>query len=201
MHLLRSTSMRLHGVGTLLAITLGIGAPSALAASPTKSPEAAAAPQAAESTPLAKVAALEVFAANAFAQSVLGPRKGRLVVVNFWATWCAPCVKELPEFEAAAKELKKTNVDVVLVSADGADSAKTRVPKFLKKRGVSLPVYVNADVDPEELIAVVDPDWSGALPYTVIFDEKGKRVAALPGAQTTKTIIDAVTAAQQKKKK
>lgn len=189
MHVLQSTSLRIR-LGGLLALVACVVLGGA--------PAASAAPSAAKD---AKTKSVEVIAAKAYAQTVLKPRKGRVVVVNFWATWCAPCVKELPEFEAAAKKLKPAGVDVVLVSADGADAAKSRVPAFLKKRGISLPVYVNADVDPEELIAIVDPAWSGALPYTVIYDGAGQRVAALAGAQTEKSIVDAAHSAQGGKKK
>ena len=100
-------------------------------------------------------------------------KKGRAVVVNFWATWCEPCVKEFPDFVALARDRK----DVAVISVTIDDAAdRAAVDDFLKKQKPPFPVYIKADGNDEAFINGVDPKWSGAVPLTMIFDAAGKRV-------------------------
>ncbi len=96
----------------------------------------------------------------------------RIHVVNFWATWCAPCVKELPYFE----ELHTSNedVEVVLVSLDFPDKFESQLIPFVKKRNLSPQVILLDDPNENEWIAEIDPSWQGALPATLIYS-KDKR--------------------------
>lgn len=92
-------------------------------------------------------------------------------VVNFWATWCAPCVKELPYFEAVNAEYADKNVKVLLVSLD-FNLKKLNV--FLAKNELKSQKVLLDDPDQNAWIPKVSPDWSGAIPATVIYG-KGKR--------------------------
>jgi thiol-disulfide isomerase/thioredoxin len=96
-------------------------------------------------------------------------------VVNFWATWCAPCVKELPNFE----QLRTTNagqkVKVLLVNVDYASQLDKKVKPFVKQRGLQSQVVLLNETDPNEYIDKVDAKWSGALPFTLIFNNKTKQ--------------------------
>ncbi|WP_040559770.1 TlpA disulfide reductase family protein [Kordia algicida OT-1] len=92
-------------------------------------------------------------------------------VVNFWATWCAPCVKELPYFEAVNQEYKDKNVKVLLVSLD---FNLKKLNSFLAKNNLQSEKVLLDDPDQNEWIPKVSNEWSGAIPATVIY-KKGKR--------------------------
>lgn len=89
-------------------------------------------------------------------------------VVNFWATWCKPCIDELPAFEALARKYTEQPVVVILVSLDAPTDRLTKVQPFIKRRG-----YTNAEVvvlnepKPHLWIDRVDPSWSGSIPATL----------------------------------
>jgi len=106
----------------------------------------------------------------------------RLLVVNFWATWCAPCVKEIPDFIEVYNESRKKKEDVLFVglSTDFLDTWQDTVLPFLRDKKVSYPNFV-LDVDPNELIPRFDKDWSGSLPATFYYDAKGRQLGARIG--------------------
>ncbi|AXG70111.1 thiol:disulfide interchange protein TlpA [Kordia sp. SMS9] len=92
-------------------------------------------------------------------------------VVNFWATWCAPCVKELPYFEAINQEYKDKNVKVLLVSLD---FNLKKLNTFLAKNDLQSEQVLLDDPDQNAWISKVSKQWSGAIPATVMYG-KGKR--------------------------
>lgn len=94
-------------------------------------------------------------------------------VVNFWATWCGPCVKELPYFEQLNKEGASKKIKVVLVSLDFSKQYETKLIPFLKKHQLSSQVVVLNDSDSNVWIDKISPDWSGAIPATLVF--KGEK--------------------------
>ncbi|WP_040278903.1 redoxin domain-containing protein [Psychroserpens damuponensis] len=92
-------------------------------------------------------------------------------VINFWATWCAPCVKELPYFEALNANYSNKNVEVILVSLDFPKQIESKLVPFLAKKGLQSEVVVLDDVDSNTWIPKVNKDWSGAIPATVIYNK------------------------------
>ena len=87
------------------------------------------------------------------------------LVINFWATWCQPCVEELPYFERLARE---TDVRVVMISLDFKKDVATKLKKFVEQRDLKLPIVALADGDYNSWIDRVDPSWGGAIPVTLI---------------------------------
>lgn len=91
-------------------------------------------------------------------------------VVNFWATWCVPCVAELPNFEKINANYKKNKVKVILVSLDMAKMIDTKLLPFIKERQIKSEVLLLRDPDADAWISKVDSTWSGAIPATVIYN-------------------------------
>ncbi len=96
-------------------------------------------------------------------------------VVNFWATWCSPCVKEIGYFEELHRQIKSENVKVILVSLDFPRQVESRVIPFLREKEITAEVLLMTDLDYNSWIDRVDPNWSGAIPATIIYNRE-KRV-------------------------
>ncbi len=96
-------------------------------------------------------------------------------IINFWATWCAPCVKELPYFEKINAEQKEERVAVILVSLDMPTMWKTHLVPFIKKKNIRSKVVILDDPKQNTWIPKVDANWSGGIPATLIYN-KDKRV-------------------------
>ncbi len=94
------------------------------------------------------------------------------VVVNFWATWCEPCLEEFPGFVSVARAYASKEVKVLFVSMDFPDEQEP-VLAFLREAGASLPSYLRRGKD-HDFIMTVHSSWSGALPATLIYGSKKK---------------------------
>lgn len=95
-------------------------------------------------------------------------------VYNFWATWCAPCVKELPSFLKLQEAYKDKPFKLVLVSLDFSKSVEKSLLPFLEKKKMNVEVILLNDPDANSWIEKIDKDWSGAIPATLIVN-KDKR--------------------------
>lgn len=102
--------------------------------------------------------------------------QGKVLLINFWATWCAPCVAEFPEFVMIDKNYRSKGVRTVSISTDEKSDIESAVVPFLKKQKAEFESYLSDADDPQLLIDVVDKNWSGALPATFVFDKQGKLV-------------------------
>jgi len=102
--------------------------------------------------------------------------KGKVLVVNFWATWCGPCVAEFPEFVALDEKYRSSGVNVIGISADEVADLQSKVVPFVRDAKARFPVYVQDVEDPQEMIDRVAKEWSGALPATFVFDRQGTLV-------------------------
>lgn len=94
-----------------------------------------------------------------------------LYIVNFWATWCAPCVKELPLFDAVRQAYATKKVQVLLVSMDDILDLNQKVKPFIRKRNVQSRVILLDEPDLNTWVDQLVPEWSGALPMTLILNK------------------------------
>jgi thiol-disulfide isomerase/thioredoxin len=100
-----------------------------------------------------------------------------LYVVNFWATWCAPCVKELPYFEAFSKENSNQKVKVILVSLDFEKQKDSKLIPFLKKKKITSDVVLLLEKDYNNWLPKVDKNWSGSIPATLLIKGNKRQFA------------------------
>lgn len=95
-----------------------------------------------------------------------------LYVVNFWATWCGPCVKELPEFAELADKYNGYPVKVLLVSLDFKDDYPQKIQKFIHKKKLPHEVVWLNETNANEFIPKISNEWQGSIPATLLFYKK-----------------------------
>jgi thiol-disulfide isomerase/thioredoxin len=91
-----------------------------------------------------------------------------LYIVNFWATWCKPCVEELPYFEQLADSCASKKVKIYLVTTDMRKDIATRVTDFIKAKKLTQQVVFINEVNADKWINKVSEEWSGAIPATLM---------------------------------
>lgn len=103
--------------------------------------------------------------------------KDTLYIVNFWATWCIPCVKELPAFSIVQDLYKNRPVKIVLVSFDFKEQYPSALSAWVKKKKLTPEVAWLNETNPNKYIPKLAPDWEGGLPATLLINNKtGKRL-------------------------
>jgi thiol-disulfide isomerase/thioredoxin len=115
--------------------------------------------------------------------------KGRVILVDFWATWCDPCRAEMPHLAGLAARYRARGFDLVTVSCDEPEQ-EAGAAGFLEKNGAPLPRYIKRATSDEKFINSVDPHWSGALPALFLYDRQGRLVKSFIGA-TEMTALEA----------
>ena len=106
------------------------------------------------------------------AKNLVKESGARVVLINVWATWCAPCVEEFPDIVRLYRTYRDRGLDLILISADFHGT--TKVEDFLKKQGVDFPTYLKTGKD-EDFMESLEPQWNGAIPLTILFDSSGNR--------------------------
>ena len=104
-------------------------------------------------------------------EPMLNKKNDTTYVVNFWATWCKPCVAELPYFETLHKERSGEAFKVILVSLDFKKKIASNLIPFLNKNKIAADVVVLSDPDANSWIDKVSENWSGAIPATIVYNK------------------------------
>lgn len=102
-------------------------------------------------------------------EPLLHKQNDTLYIVNFWATWCKPCVTEMPYFEKIGEEYQREAVKVILVSLDFPNKLDERILPFIEEKGIKSQVIHLTDTKANQWIDKVNPEWSGAIPATVFY--------------------------------
>jgi thiol-disulfide isomerase/thioredoxin len=145
--------------------------------------------------PAAKEPAIEPADADRVLAAVREPG-ARAVLVNVWATWCAPCRVEFPDLMRIEREFRAEGLRMVLVSAD-FDESLPQAREFLASHGVSFPSFHKTG-DDMRFINTLDTLWTGALPATLLYDGAGRRVGFWEGLQSYESLSRAVRDVLQK---
>ena len=109
---------------------------------------------------------------------------GNVILVNFWATWCAPCVKEIPELMKLEEKYKTRGLKLIAVSMDEPEELESNVRPFVKKRFPGFISYLCKESDHDKFASVIDPTWNEIMPTNFLIDHTGKLRATLTGGKT-----------------
>lgn len=125
-------------------------------------------------------------------QKLVAGQKGKVLLVNFWATWCEPCRAEMPALAKMEARLKAKGFAFVTVSADEPEDSKL-ARDFLKTAGINGTAYLKRVKNDDKFIAGLEAKWSGALPALFLYDRTGKRVKFLQGETDLKKLEAEIT--------
>lgn len=120
----------------------------------------------------------------------LGQGKDTVFVVNFWATWCSPCVKELPNFEKLHKTFSNQPLKVLLVSLDFKSQLESDLKPFVKQMKMTSEIFLMNEKDQQSFIDKVDKRWSGNIPATLIVNTMHKRRQFIPNELTYNELLN-----------
>jgi len=126
-------------------------------------------------------------------RELLTNNSDKLRLINVWATWCGPCVTEFPEFISMNRMYRKRDFEFISISAD-EPAKQSKALQFLQKQEASSRNYIFSGDNKYKLIEAIDPNWQGALPYTLLVEPGGKIVYAKEGIidpfEVKKAIVD-----------
>lgn len=141
----------------------------------------------------ARPVALKELDKNGVANLAANNDSKKLRLINVWATWCGPCVREYPEFIALQRMYGARDFEFVSLSADNANQ-KEKAAAFLQEKHSAVPNYLFSGEDKYALIDAIDKNWNGALPYTILVEPGGKIVWSHQGDvdfyQLKRAIVD-----------
>ena len=121
---------------------------------------------------------------------LIAEHHGRVVLVDFWATWCAPCREELPKLVALHATYQAKGLDFVTISCDEPEQ-EAEAAGFVVRQGAPGPHYIRKAKDDDKFINSIDRKWSGALPALFVFDRSGRQIQSFIGESDLKQ-LDAV---------
>ncbi|WP_378186978.1 TlpA disulfide reductase family protein [Aquimarina sp. W85] len=102
-------------------------------------------------------------------KTILTKKDDKIRIVNFWATWCKPCIEEMPYFELINSAYADKNVEVILVSLDLPSQIESKLIPYLERQKIKSKVLILDDPDANSWIPKVSTNWSGAIPATYIY--------------------------------
>lgn len=131
---------------------------------------------------------VEAISADEFRQLIAhhagkSDKRGNVILVNFWATWCAPCVKEIPDLIKLEEKYKAHGLKLIAVSMDEPEELESNVKPFVAKRFPGFVSYLCKESDHDKFASVIDPAWNEIMPTNFLIDRTGKLRATLAGGK------------------
>ena len=111
-------------------------------------------------------------------ETYLNKDSDTLYVINFWATWCAPCVREIPVFEELKEKYADQKLRIILVSLDFPNQLESRLIPFVQRMEMKNEVFLLDAPRANQWIPIVDESWSGAIPATIIYNSESRKFFA-----------------------
>ena len=108
-------------------------------------------------------------------ESLIQRPTGQIRIFNFWATWCKPCLEELPYFETVTQNYDPSEVKVYLISLDFKSHLDSKLRPFINSMGIKSEVKLLDETDFNSFIDKIDPRWSGAIPVTLVLNRDGQK--------------------------
>jgi thiol-disulfide isomerase/thioredoxin len=124
-------------------------------------------------------------------EKLVQSHKGKVVVYEFWATWCVPCRAELPHLVQLQRKLEGRGFEVVTISSDEADREEAAA-HFLRTSGVAGTAFRKRARDDDRFADAIDPQWGGALPALFLYDRSGRKVRSFIGETNLNTLESAI---------
>jgi thiol-disulfide isomerase/thioredoxin len=124
-------------------------------------------------------------------RKLIAAGRGKVLLVDFWATWCAPCRAEMPHLVKLSQKLAPRGFQLITISADEPEQV-AKAEQYLRRQNVPMPAYHKQAADDDKFINSVDPKWSGALPALFLYDKNGRQVRSFFGETPTSEIESVV---------
>ncbi|MEE4185808.1 MAG: TlpA disulfide reductase family protein [Gammaproteobacteria bacterium] len=124
----------------------------------------------------------------------LDAARGNVVVLNFWATWCRPCLEEIPLLQDVADEFAADDFRLVSVSLDEAESMESQVIPFMQKWFPQFASYQSIEYQMDTMVSAVDPNWNEVLPTTYVLARDGSIAETIQGKFTRQQLATTITA-------
>lgn len=118
--------------------------------------------------------------------------KDTVFIINFWATWCAPCVAELPEFNALQQRYAGKPVKIIMVSLDFKEDYPMKLAGFVQRKRLQPEVVWLTDTDPNVFIPKIENSWQGSIPATIVVSTGKQFKKFIEGSVTEKEIKNIV---------
>ncbi len=125
---------------------------------------------------------------------LLKGHRGKVVLVNFWATWCGPCIQEIPALIDLREKLDPSSFALVAISLDDPADSSWLVQEFIETRFPKWESYLSAEIEDYLLVEELDPYWSGVMPANYLIGTNGAVVKTLLGGHSEEKFAEAIQA-------
>jgi thiol-disulfide isomerase/thioredoxin len=129
-------------------------------------------------------------------QAILAKERGNIVVLNVWATWCAPCLVEIPDLMRVEDKLADLKVKLIGIAVDDPGRSVAQIETLRKRHFPEFFTYARGETDSFELVGVVDPAWNEVVPTTYVLGRDGKVITRIQGKKSAEEFEAEIRKAQ-----